>query len=293
MPANAAGETVSTSAARDDRAAIDKAVSILAAFGADVERSLGGSELARRADLCKSTAFRVLRTLERNGLVERAAGRYRLGTRLQEIVVSSAAPDNCRTRDVLTPFMADLYELTHETVHLAVLRGTDVVYLNKLYGHRQVPAPSTIGGTVPAYCTAVGKALLAYDADALDSTLALELRAWTPNTINDAEVLRRSLADARRQGIAFDDQEARVGLSCVAVPVLGPQGQPVAAFSVAGATQRFDPRAHAPALRRVGMAAARALAVARRTDRARAAERMLAGSAAGRGPEAAVGREVA
>lgn len=252
----------SAPSSRDDRAAIDKAMSLLAAFGGQAEAGIGVSELARRADLSKSTAFRVLNSLERNGVVERVGSQYRLGARLFDIGRPVHREEDEFLRDVLTPFLIELYEATHETVHLAVLRGADVVYLNKLYGQRQHPCPTRIGGKAPAYCTAVGKALLAYDADAIEATLARGLRAWTSKTVRDADQLRSMLAQVRAEALAFDDEEVRPGLSCLAVPVLGPGNVPVAAFSVAGATGRLKMREQAAALRRISYAARRALAAA-------------------------------
>src|SRR6185369_16671772 len=117
---------------RDDRAAVDKAVSLLAAFGAEACTGLGVSELARRTHLSKTTAHRVLGMLERNGVVERSGTSYRLGARLHELGRVAQVPGHERIRDLLLPFLTDLYELTRQTVHLAVLHGTDVVYLAKL-----------------------------------------------------------------------------------------------------------------------------------------------------------------
>lgn len=244
----------------DQRTAVDKALSLLGAFGGDASRGVGVSELARRAKLTKSTAFRLLGMLERNGVVERAGSDYRLGRRLHELGTQVFAPGQDAIRDLLTPFLADLYEMTHETVHLAILHGTHVVYLNKLYGHRAARAPSRVNGAVPAYCTAVGKTLLAFDHAATQETITRGLRRLTERTVDDPATLITHLADVRASGIAFDDEECVRGLSCVAAPVLGPNGRPVAALSVAGATGRFDPRAHAAALRRVAYAASRAVA---------------------------------
>jgi DNA-binding IclR family transcriptional regulator len=256
-------DRTTTGDARDERASVDKALSLLTVFGAEAYTGVGVSELARRARLSKSTAFRLLGVLERNGVIERVGSDYRLGQKLHELGARVYAPDHDRLREVLTPFLIDLYELTHETVHLAVLHGGDVVYLNKLYGHRPVRSPSRIGGRAPAYCTGVGKALLAYHHDAAERVLASQLKPLTPRTLSQTEALRSALATIRSEGIAFDDEEAFVGLSCVAVPVLGPSGRPVAALSVAGATGRLDTRSQAPALRRVSYAASRALARAR------------------------------
>ncbi|WP_433476270.1 IclR family transcriptional regulator [Spirillospora sp. CA-142024] len=249
---------------RDDRAAVDKAVSLLLSFGDQAGAGIGVSELARRARMSKSTAFRLLGVLERNGVVEKVGPKYRLGERLHELGSRVYVPDHARIRDALIPFLTDLYELTHETVHLAALHGTDVVYLAKLHGHRPARSPSRIGGRVPAYCTAVGKVLLAYDHEALEQVLRADLRPLTTNTVTDPERLVREIAGIRREGVAFDHEESTPGLSCVAVPVLGPGGRAVAAMSVAALTGRLDIRAQAPALRRMSAAAAGHLMRARR-----------------------------
>jgi predicted transcriptional regulator len=132
---------------RDDRAAIDKAFSLLLSFGDQPSAGLGVSELARRSELSKSTAFRVLKMLERNGVVERVGSNYRLGSRLHELGTRVYSAQHDQIRDVLTPFGADLYELTHQTVHLAALHGSDVVYIGSstdTVGSRR-PRPSEPG----------------------------------------------------------------------------------------------------------------------------------------------------
>ncbi|MFE0679143.1 IclR family transcriptional regulator [Streptomyces sp. NPDC058867] len=252
--------TPTTGLARDDRAAVDKAISLLVAFGDKAGTGVGVSELARRARLSKSTAYRVLGMLERNGVVEREGTDYRLGERLHHLGRAVYAPGAETVRDFLQPYLSDLYEMTRQTVHLAVLHGTDVVYLAKLYGHRAAPVPSRIGGRLPAHATAVGKLLLAYDADAAARAIGVPLHRFTDRTITDPKRLAAELERIRRDGIAYDEQESRPGLNCVAAPVLAPRGTAVAALSVAGAHDQAELRRLSTDVRRVAAAASQAWA---------------------------------
>ena len=247
---------------RDDRAAIDKAFSLLVAFGDQASTGLGVSELARRTNLSKSTAFRVLGMLERNAMVERVGTNYRLGARLHELGRGVYAPAHERVRDLLLPFLTELFEATKHTVHLAALHGTEVVYLSKLYGHRTVPAPSRIGGRLPAQCTAVGKVLLAYDPDAYNAALAGPLPRLTRRSISDPARLAADFARIRRDGVAEDLEESQIGLNCVAAPVFGRHGRPVAGMSVS-APRGTDMRPLTANLRRVCASASQALARSR------------------------------
>ncbi|UGT62691.1 IclR family transcriptional regulator [Nocardia asteroides] len=245
---------------RDDRAAVEKAISLLVAFGGEASAGLGVSELARRTQLSKSTAFRLLGMLERSGVVERAGTGYRLGARLHQLGQAVYAPEHERVRDLLLPFLTDLYERTRHTVHLAALHGTDVVYLAKLYGHRTATAPSRIGGRLPAHGTAIGKALLAYTPDMASDVLAHPLTALTPYTITDPVRLSAELVAVRAAGRAIDNQESRIGLSCLAVPVFDGHGHAMAGLSVSGPQGQMDMHRLETTLRQVCAAATQALA---------------------------------
>ncbi|MCL2535172.1 MAG: IclR family transcriptional regulator [Nocardiaceae bacterium] len=247
------------SSGRDGRAAVDKAMSLLTSFGQDAYSGVGVSELARRSGLSKSTAFRILGMLERNHAVERVGSDYRLGAELHNLGGRVYAPQHSVVRDVLTPFLADLYEATRQTVHLAVLHGADILYINKLYGHRSVASPSRVGGRAPAHCTAVGKALLAYSGQDAERLIGSQLAARTERTITDLGRLRGELSQVRRAGVAFDREETREGLVCVGGVVTGAGSRPLAAFSVSGQASRYSPANAEPALRRVCLAASRAL----------------------------------
>ncbi len=246
----------------EQQTAVDKALVLLKSL-AEQDREVGVSELARCARLSKSTAFRLLGILQRNDLVERVGSNYRLGIQLFDMGNRVHGPTPLLLQERLLPHLADLYELTHETVHLAVLHGTEIVYVNKIHGHRAARTPSRIGARLPAYCTAVGKALLAFDHDAAEAAIEAGLSALTEYTLTDADSFRAELRRIRRDGIAYDRQEATLGLTCVAVPIMGPVGRPLAAVSVAGADHRFDPSRYAGALRRVAHEAARTVTAAK------------------------------
>ncbi len=243
---------------RDERTAVDKAFSILKAFGADSRGALGVSEIARRTGLSKSTSFRLLSMLEHNQVVTRVGTGYRVGSLLSSIGSSGLSPAHDALRDALTPYLIDLYERTRQTVHLAVLEGTEIVYLNKLHGSHPAHSPSRIGGHAPAYATGIGKVLLAWNPESTDQTLSSPLEAWTENTIVDKDRLLVELDGIRRTGVGFDRGESLRGLSCIAAPIVGRSGRPVAAFSISMDGRASAPESYAHTLRTVCYAASQA-----------------------------------
>jgi DNA-binding IclR family transcriptional regulator len=162
--------------------------------------------------------------------------------------------------------MEDLLQATAHTVHLAVLDGTEVVYLEKLMGRGGPPLPSRVGGRMPAYCTGVGKALLAFSPPAtVDAVAASEMVRRTPRTVTTPALLTRELADIRRSGLAFDREESTPGVVCVACPVLGATGEVVAAVSISGWTNRLDTGRVASAVRTATLSISRQLGAGRPT----------------------------
>lgn len=246
----------------DSRSSVDKAFSILRAFTPEDAAGVGVSELARRAGLSKSTAHRLLNTLVNNGAVQRAGEVYRLGDLFGELNREESTRQRELVSEVLTPFLAALFERSRHTVHLGYLVGTDVAYANKLFSARGVPAPSRIGGRLPGYTTGVGKAIMAFDENLIESMIHKGMSRWTPNTIDDPEVFRRELAQVREEGVSYDREEISVGLSCVAAPIFGRGPVPVAAMSISFSTEEFQPAEHIPTLKRITAAASKAFRTA-------------------------------
>ena len=253
----------SQQAAQVNRAVVEKAFTLLEAWqhGGEV---LGLSELARRSSQPKSTSHRLLGILEAASLIEREAGGYRLGARLHGLSGRLVANHRPELREICLPFLQDLYELSHETIHLAVLDGLDVHCVEKIYGHRRSPLASRVDGILPAHSTALGKALLAHAGPAAQRrVLRSTLRAYTPSTITDPLRLAAELRSVKVYGVAYDRRETHPDVVCVAAPVLDERGQAIAALSVSGPSQRFDTASVLDRLRRAARAASLALACPR------------------------------
>lgn len=214
------------------KALLDRAFALLGAFD-DGDEWLGLSELCRRTGLPKSTVHRLASTLVELGVMTRGAAGYGLGRRLFEL--GSKVSGERRLRELAMPFMEDLYESTHETVHLAVLDGTDVLYVEKIHGRAARAVPSWIGGRVPAACTGLGKAMLAYASRERATALVRGgLPRLSRHSITDANVFWTQLQQIRRAGVAFDREEAVLGVVCAAAPILDRHGIAVGAISVTG-----------------------------------------------------------
>jgi DNA-binding IclR family transcriptional regulator len=154
-------------------------------------------------------------------------------------------------RDASLPFLEELFELTHETIHLGVLDGNEVLYFVKIVGYKAFAIPTRTGGRWPVYASALGKALLAFGpGDPLQVLPSAGLKPLTPYTIIDPQRLKRELAIVRRVGTAIESQEAVLGNACVAAPIFDSAGHLVAAVSVSGPPLRLRPAQRAPIVRR-------------------------------------------
>jgi DNA-binding IclR family transcriptional regulator len=236
---------------------LGRALTLVSAFRAGDEQ-LSLAELHRRTGIAKPTILRLLGELAEWAIVERSAHGFRLGMRLFEL--GQLVPSQRGLREAAAPFLTDLFEATHETVHLAVPDGTEVIYVQKLDGRRGPLVSSRVGGRMPAYCTGVGKALLAFGPpERFAEVLAAGLRRRTPRTVIAPGLLRAELERIRESGVALEREESTVGITCVAAPVQGPQGDAVAAISITGRTNRLDPDRYAPAVRTAALGISRTL----------------------------------
>lgn len=242
-----------------ERSSLARADAILAAFdGAHATMSLPG--IVARTGLPKTTVYRATEKMLELGWLEHEYDRYAIGRRLFEIAMLTQLRTNLCEEAL--PYMEDLYEATHETIHLAVLEEDHVLYVEKISGHRRITGLSRVGGRMPAHCTAVGKVVLAFaPADVVEGVVARGLPARTEATITTPSMLRVELERVRREGVAFDREETSAGMECVAAPLVGPSGECVAAMSVTASASQLQLDRLAPAVRTAALGASRALRI--------------------------------
>jgi DNA-binding IclR family transcriptional regulator len=248
-------------AERDDSSeamgGLDRAAAILAAFD-DAHRELTLAALVVRCGLPRSTTHRTADKMIKLGWLDKPQDRYRIGNRLFEL--SGLAPIRHELREAVLPFLQDLYTATRTTVQLGVLSGSQILVVDKISGHRPMPMLSQVGGMIPAHCSALGRAILAYsDAATVDAVISAGLVPRTPRTITTPTALRRELAAIPDRGLAVDREEGNIGVNCVAAPLFGPLGEVVAALSVTGPSALVRADRAGPAVRLAAAAASRVL----------------------------------
>ena len=218
-------------------AVIDRIALVLDAFDGPGRLTL--AQLVRRTGLPRSSAHRMLERLVQLRWLRRNGRDYELGMRLVEL--GSLAVHQDPLVRAAAPLLGELHRATGLVVHLAVLDGPDVVYLEKIGDER---VPTRVGGRQPAHCTAVGKAILAYRDE--DAEVDLQVRK-TKYSVSGSAQLAAELARVRSRGVAFEREESLLGFGCVAAPI-GDPGAAVAAVSVCGPMNRmmFDQRLTAP-----------------------------------------------
>lgn len=208
---------------------LSKAFEILRAFTTK-ERVMTLTQLTEATGLSKSSVHRLLLRLMELGAIEQNPRGYKIGIDLLQIGAKTPAAG---LRDMAMSHLADLHLRTHQTVHLAVLRKFDIVYLTKLEAGDTLSALSGIGARLPANCSALGKVLLAYeDLAVLRENMPTSLSRMTPASLTDPAALIAELRQVRSRGIACEEGETQRSLACIASPVLV-SGVAVGAVSVA------------------------------------------------------------
>jgi DNA-binding IclR family transcriptional regulator len=238
---------------------LGRAVALLHAIGED-DDTVSLAELARRTGLPRSTVHRLVGELQALGMLDRTPhGAVTLGARLWEL--GELAPLSLRLRERALPHLQTLYEATGENVQLAVLSGTDALYVARVTGTTSIPTITRMGGRLPLHTTGVGKALLAQQDDAwLADFLSAPLSRETAFSITDQGRLLADLRLARERGYATTRQEMTLGNVSIAAALPPVVGLPPAAIGVVTHIARADEGRIAPLVIRAAAAIGSALA---------------------------------
>lgn len=217
---------------------LERGLSILSSFNSG-RRLLGATELGRELSLSRSTTHRYVTTLAALGYLEQdqASKKYRLGPRVIDLGFS--AINSMELREVAAPHLQQLSDDTGYTVNMAILDELDIVYVERCRssraGQREIDLNLHVGARLPAYCTSLGKVLLAWlPEDERSSRLKrAELARRGPNTLTSIPDLMAELERVRATGLAINNEELAYGLRAIAAPVLTRDGGAAAAINLA------------------------------------------------------------
>jgi len=221
-------------------AVLDKTFDILEMLQ-EAEEPLSLEEIVRRAGMARSTVHRLLHNLHRRGYVEKNAGscQYRLGLKLLEL--GNIVKRRQTVREIALPLMQVLRNKFQETINLATLHESEVLYLEILESPHPFRLAGHLGVRDPAHITALGKSIMAYmeECEVSEIIRCHGLKKLTKKTISNESTLKAELSRVKAIGYAIDDGESVEGGRCVGVPIFGPQGRIVAALSVSGPLVRI------------------------------------------------------
>jgi IclR family transcriptional regulator, KDG regulon repressor len=239
---------------------VEKTIRVLRLLSDGKPRTL--TDISQGVNINTSTTYRLVATLANHNYLEldELTGEYRLGFACLELARSYQTGSELLR--IARPELSKLRDATSETVHLAVLDGMEIVYLEKLEGLHAIGLMSSrVGRRAPAYCTGVGKALLSQQdpKTVLENTEWETLIRYNEKTIVEPEALMADFELARRRGYALDEGEHEFEVRCVAAPIFNHSGEAFAALSVSGPRSRFDPIAQNNELIRLALETAQVI----------------------------------
>ena len=257
-PSLTRGKRLEPPASRYRVQVLDRTIAVLQAV-ADSETDLAAADIARQLRLHKSTVHRLLVVLESYRLIKKGPeGAYGLGTRLIEL--GECAIARLKLAEYAEPHLRKIAEETGEGAHVTILNGTELLSIAHVEGRWNLHSLTRTGQRTQIYCTAAGKAVLAFLSDeACDDLLGrLPLRRNTRRTIVKPAAMKVELVRIRAQGYAVDDEEFEEGLRCVSAPVFDHRGHVVASLSMAAPVFRLR-KESVPQVARLVVAAAQGL----------------------------------
>ncbi len=216
-----------------------RGLSVLEAFADEVPQ-MTISQLSQKTGLSRAAVRRCLYTLSKLGYAGAEDGQ-RYSLRPKMLTLSHTYTVSNTLASAAQPILERMSEKLHESFSVATLDGDEIVYIARTQVHRVMSVDLHVGSRLPAFCTSMGRVLIASQPpDVVEKYLSrVELKAYTPKTVNTVEKLRLMLRNVRRNGFAMCDQEYEVGLRSIAVPVYAPSGKVIATVNLSGNAQRM------------------------------------------------------
>ncbi|HET6419996.1 MAG TPA: IclR family transcriptional regulator [Geobacteraceae bacterium] len=220
---------------------VSHALDLLEQFHDEVDE-LGVTELSKRLKLHKNNVFRLLATLESRGYIDqnKVTENYRLGLKTLELGQTFVKQMGLLRQS--RPVLEWLVKQCNETSYIAILKDFDIIYLDAVETDLTVRVVSRVGSRLPAYCSAAGKAQLAYlSEEELDKYFSgKEMRRYTRNTVTDVEGLKKELKKITETGFSIDDEELDTGVRCVGAPIRDYTRRIIGAVSISGPSMRLS-----------------------------------------------------
>lgn len=220
---------------------VKRALSILEQISLNYE-GLTLTDISTKVRMSKTTVLRLLSTLIQCGYIRRDQDnlRYKLGFKV--LTLATEFQKSIAWKEEAFPYIKQLQQISGETINLAVIDRTDVVYIERVESNQMVRASVRVGKRLPIHCTALGKAILAHmDSDSIQRIVdEVEFVSLTAKTISSKNVFMQCLIEVRREGYAVDDEENQVGVRCVAAPIFNWNNQAIGAVSISGPTLRIS-----------------------------------------------------
>jgi DNA-binding IclR family transcriptional regulator len=223
-------------------ASLEKGIRILELLARHGELTV--SETAKLMDTNRAGSHRFISTLKDLGYVEKnSSNKYQPTLKIMKLATRVA--NRFEIRRLAKPYMHRLSMMYKETINLGFFKNREVIHIDKIDSLEVLRMDSALGDKAPAYCTGLGKAILAFlpDHELADYLEKLEFKPLAPNTITDRGEFQAELDRIRENGYAVDDEEMTIGLRCIAVPIFDHNAYPAYALSISGPAMRLTHRA--------------------------------------------------
>jgi len=219
---------------------VDRTLTILEVLS-DYEEGLGITEISEKVELHKSTIHRLLNTLIYKGYIKQDKNTNKYGVTLKLFELGNKKVESMNLVSVVEPYLKELMEKTNEVIHLAIREGFDIVYVSKMEPQKSMQMYTRIGMRKPIYCTAMGKAMMAYmtEEEIREIWNESDVQKLTPNTMVDFSKIKENLKGIRVNGYAMDDQEVEEGIRCVGTILRDHKSRICGAISISGSIISF------------------------------------------------------